>query len=71
MLSIASYYVFTYLFISVYTHECVCTHKHAWRSEGQSFKSCFSPTTTWVPGIELMSLGLGTSTFTCGAILPA
>lgn len=69
-----THFFFTNVFVGVFT--ClfiVCTHIpwHMGKWQKTTLGNWFSPSTIWVPGTELRSLGLIASTFTYWAILPA
>lgn len=65
-----SLFSFSFYFLS-----CVCTHVHAitlsWVLECAEVRGQCSPSTVWIPGIELRWLGLGVRSLTCWAMFPA
>lgn len=72
-------YCYTFHYIVECVCVCVCTRahthththypQHVWESQRKTYRSCFSPTTVWIPGIELRLSGLVENIFTCWAIL--
>lgn len=63
-------YIVVCMCVRTHAHTDIHTHcpQHVWESQRKTYRSCFSPTTIWIPGIERRLSGLVANIFTCWAI---